>query len=81
MSEKKRVELTEVGQWILFRGLACHMLEVFGLTERELGCGLWEFTECLDMSFEEIKDIDLVLWDTKIEDDIKELKKDIVKEH
>lgn len=80
MSEKQ-VILNEFGQWTLFRGLACCALERHGLTEKELGCSLWEFTESLDMSFEEIRHLNLAMWGVKIMADAEELKNEIVKEH
>ena len=78
---EKTVCLNEFGQWTLFRGLACYALERHGLTEKELGCSLWEFTESLDMSFEEVRILDLALWATKVMADAEELKNEIVKKH
>lgn len=75
------VTLNENGQWILFRGLACHVLENFGLTASELGCDLWEYTSSLDMSFEEYKDIPLESWGERMQREVEELMKDIVKQH
>lgn len=80
MSNKKAT-LNELGQWVLFRGLACHVMEKFGLTEDELGCSLWEFTESLDMSFDEIKNLPIERWGNKVLEDVTELKNDIAKQH
>ena len=77
----KKVNLNEFGQLVLFRGLACHVMEALGLTEQELGCSLWEFTESLDMSFDEIKELPIECWGNKVFEDATELKNEIVKQH
>lgn len=75
------VHLSDDGLWILFRGFACHVMEAYGLTARELGCELWEFTESLDMSFEEYQDLPIEMWGEKMEREVRELKADLVKQH
>lgn len=75
------VHLSHLGQWLLFRGLACHIMAQYGLTSDILGCEPWEFTESLDMSFDEIKNLPIELWDEVIERDVKELKADLIKQH
>ena len=77
----KTVRLNDFGEWVLYRGLACHFLEQFGLTPDILGCSYWEYTSAFDMSFEETRVLDLALWSSAIAKDIEDLKRDLVKQH
>lgn len=81
MSQFKEVVLNDNGQWWLFRAMCCKALENIGLTSLELGAELWEFTESLDMSFDEIRVLPLESWGVLIEHDAAQLKKELVKQH
>lgn len=53
----------------LFRGIVCELLVKHGYLWDK-----WEMAECLDMSFDEIKDTPVDEWPSKIEDDLLEYK-------
>lgn len=68
---EKRVILNETGAWLLYRALAAKTLE-----DLLFKGNAWAFTECLDGSFDEIKDKPLEYWDSVILEDAEEYKKE-----
>ncbi|AXY85489.1 hypothetical protein HOU20_gp65 [Citrobacter phage Sazh] len=73
--EKMTVYLSEFGEWLLYRGLVCEMITKEGHLEK-IDCDLWEFTESLDMSFDEIKELPIEEWPIKVKADLDEFVKD-----
>lgn len=73
--EYRRVELTERGLWLLYRAMVCDAIEKANETET-VGSDLWMFTDALDMSFEETKELVLSKWEEKINQDLKEFLSD-----
>lgn len=69
--EYLRVELTERGLWLLYRAMVCDAIEKANETET-VGSDLWMFTDALDMSFDETKELVLSKWEEKINQDLKE---------
>lgn len=69
--EYRRVELTERGLWLLYRAMVCDAIENANETET-VGSDLWMFTDALDMSFDETKELVLSKWKEKINQDLKE---------
>lgn len=69
--EYRRVELTERGLWLLYRSMVCDAIENANETET-VGSDLWMFTDALDMSFDETKELVLSKWEEKINQDLKE---------
>lgn len=69
--EYRRVEVTEHGLWLLYRAMVCDAIEKANETET-VGTDLWMFTYALDMSFDETKDLVLIKWEEKINQDLKE---------
>lgn len=69
--EKISVTLNDLGQWLLYRGLVCEMLVKTDNAEK-VGGDLWEFTEALDMSFEETRVLPIDEWPAKVQADLKE---------
>lgn len=69
----RKVELNETGLWFLFRGMVCNEIENKNM-RRLIDCDPWKFSESLDMSFEEIKELPLELWGSKIAADAEEMR-------
>lgn len=69
--EYRRVELTERGLRLLYRAMVCDAIEKANETET-VGSDLWMFTDALDMSFDETKELVLSKWEEKINQDLKE---------
>ena len=69
--EYRRVELTERGLWLLYRAMVCDAIEKASESE-SVGSDLWMFTDALDMSFDETKELVLSKWEEKINQDLKE---------
>lgn len=69
--EYRRGELTERGLWLLYRAMVCDAIEKANETET-VGSDLWMFTDSLDMSFDETKELVLSKWEEKINQDLKE---------
>lgn len=69
------VELTERGLWLLYRAMVCDAIEKENETET-VGSDLWMFTDALDMSFDETKELVLSKWEEKINQDLKEFLSD-----
>ena len=57
--------------FLLYRAMVCAAFES-AMVEEMVDGELWEFTECLDMSFEEIKNQPFGLWDSIIQNDLRE---------
>lgn len=49
--------IDEKMKWALYRGMVCHVL-----TERGYKDDAWQLADALDMSFDEIKDMNYSLW-------------------
>lgn len=69
----RKVELNETGLWFLFRGMVCNEIENKNMRHL-IDCDPWTFSESLDMSFEEIKELPLELWCSKIAADAEEMR-------
>ncbi len=78
--EKISVTLNDLGQWILYRGLVCEMIVKTGNAEKIDG-DLWEFTEALDMSFEETRILPIDDWHSKIQEDLSEFVREWEMQH
>lgn len=73
--EYRQVELTDFGLWLLYRAMVCDAIEKAKKTEH-VGSDLWMFTDALDMSFDETKELLLSKWEEKISEDLKEFIED-----
>lgn len=65
------VNLTDKGQYLLFRAVVCEVLTKAGFKG-----DAWAFSGDLDMSFEEIKDQPINTWAKEIRKDMEEYKRD-----
>lgn len=78
MSKERSVYLNELGEWLLYRAMVCHEIVNKGMLDM-IDCDPWEFSESLDMSFEEVRKLPLELWGSKIAADAEEMRNEIVK--
>ena len=69
MDELKHVSLTEEGAFLLYRAIVCETLDRMGFVQ-----DAWDFSSCLDGSFEEIKGECISTWPEKIQADADEYK-------
>lgn len=57
--------------FLLYRAMVCAAIES-AMVEEMVDGDLWSFTDCLDMSFEEIKNQPFELWDSIIQNELRE---------
>lgn len=69
MDELKHVSLTEEGLWLLYRAIVCETLDGMGFIK-----DAWDFSSCLDGSFEDIKDSCISKWPVTIQAEADEYK-------
>lgn len=76
-------ELTDKGEWLLFRGLVCEMITKDAYASAVIP-DPWDFSGALDMSFEDIRKYDLEEWSVYIARELEsfvECEKEMSKKH
>lgn len=63
--------LTRAQAFILYRGMVCQAIEE-AMCANMIDGDLWQFTDCLDMSFDETAEHDFYEWPKLIQADLKE---------
>lgn len=62
--------INSFNKWILFRGIVCESIISSRLDLEMFGGDVWEFSSCLDMSFDELKDKPVEMWWPIIQNDL-----------
>lgn len=71
--------MSTFNKWILFRGMVCEAVTMCKLDKALFGGDLWEFSECLDMSFDEVRHKPVEMWWPIIQRDLFAYVKDMEK--
>lgn len=72
MEKERSVLLNEGGEFLLYRAMVCDCIEKNSFVKPYIDCDLWEFSGCLDMSFEETRKHPLEKWHEIIAKDLQE---------
>lgn len=72
MQKERRVLLNEDGEFLLYRAMVCDALDKNPNVKKMIDCDPWEFSNALDMSFEETRKLPIEKWHEQIRNDMQE---------